>query len=411
VQASLLLSLEHYVDFEVSDESQFWLNVSLTTFDKWMGLQPEKEIWDASPLRLWWSLYVVNNTMSFRRGETGPTTIQRHDVGLPSLSRLGTLVNMRTSLRDLKSSILLRQPYLQKLLAVMFIHRLRLHRTISKIMGEAAELGIRRAMTSSNTTTERSHCRLKIAKIFSKWDAELDKWWCGLPDYAADLKSASPVDDSSAIRILSFHFTVTATEFFSIYNAISSFLLDAEESSSFWLLSVKHKQSMNSAKLLHIVSMMDERDLNRYLLSHGLHMVELALQQGLSSPQLSPAFTDIGKVLLLTKKVLNIRTDAVRDKNTLARLMKDSEQDLGRSEELPSEGAICYPVRENSAATRTDSPSSVLPSSSEVSAPNETPFCYGNMTEDLDVLFTSCDGYSLVEDPVSPCDNMEWLET
>lgn len=411
MQASLLLSLDHYIDFEVSDESQFWLNVSLTTFDDWIALQPDKEIWDPPSLRLWWSLYAVHNTMWFRGGKSGSTAFQSHEVELPSLSRFGTLINIKTSLLDLKSSNLLRQPYLQKLLAEMFIHRLRLQRMMSKIMEEATALGLRRTTaTSPSIEIERSHFRLNCAKFFSKWDSELDKWWCGLPDYASDLKSASPLEDSKPIRLLSFHFAVTSTEFFSLCNAIYSFLLDGEDSSSFWILSVKHKQGMNSAKLLHIVSMIDERDLHRYLLNHGLNMVERALQHGLSSSQLSPASNDIAKVLLLTKKLLNIRTNSGRDSHTLARFMNSPEQSIKTTEGHPPD-AVGYNLdKDNRTDTRMDSPSA-LPSSPEVSIPSETPSCHANMVEDLDPLFVSCDGYALVEDLVPPCDDIEWLET
>lgn len=411
VQASMLLSLENYIDFEVSDESQFWLDVCLINFEEWKGSQPDEEIWNSPSVRLRWSLYVVNNTMNFRRGKSGPGTFQSHEVGFPSLSRFDTLINAKQTLLNLKSSGLLRQPYLQKLLAEMFIHRLRLQRIISRITEEAAEIGLGRITTRESMEMEGSHCRLDLAKVFSKWDSELDKWWCGLPDYASDLKSAFHFDDSTSIRLLSFHLAVTATEFFSICNAIYSFLTEVEDSSSFWVISVKHKQSMNSAKLLHIISGMDERDMHRYLLNHGLNIVEWALQRRLSSSHLSTNSKDIAKVLSLTKKLLDIRTNLGRDNHSLTRFMKSTAQNLRTAEESPPKDTVINADQENSTDARIDSPCSALLSSTEASIPSETPSCYANMTEDLDPLFASCDGYTLVEDLMSPSIDVEWLKT
>ncbi|OAG37141.1 hypothetical protein AYO21_08676 [Fonsecaea monophora] len=415
MQASLLLSLDNYIEVEVNHDSKFWLDISLMTFRDCTALQPDRELWDPPSRRLWWSLYVVTNTMAFREGNHGAPEFRSRAMGTPSIAKFGSLVNTKVTWPNLPDNSFLKQPYLQKLLAEIFIHRLRLQNLISKIMEEAAALGLNRETIGQSVAGERQKHRQDFARLFSRWDSELDKWWCGLPDYASDLKSGFHSGDTMPSRLLSFHVAVTGTEFFGICNAIYNLLMKIEDPSSFSILAVKHKKSMNSAKLLDIISAMDERDLPRYLLNHGLVMVEWALQQSLSSSYLSTASKEVSKLLLLVKKILDIRVATGRDSNPLTRLMKspakDSRAAAGSS---PGSPGVFSPLmdqdREITTEIRVESPCSALPSSSEASIPSETPIDCGNTTEDLDALFSSCNGYALDDDLMSPCDDIDWFK-
>lgn len=401
MQATLLLSLDSHVDFQASDESQSWLEASLMTFRDWVALQPEKEIWDQTSLCFWWSLYIINNSIGFRDVKTDPSAFQIGEIPLPSLTKFGNLINIKGMSLYLKGSNLLTNPDQQTLLCQMVIQRWRLQKMISKIIEEVNEVGIlqHRPIKQKTAVKPENHGQ-DVARLFSKWDTELDKWWCELPYYASDLKSAFHPSDSTAGRLLSFHLAITATEFFSMCNSIYSLLMNMESPASFFVLAIKHKKSMNSARLLDMISAMDERDVPRYLLNNGLKMTEWALQLALNSSQLSTTSNEVAGLVFIMKQLLDIRVNTAQDAESLTWFMKLATKDSIKSNVLPDDddpesGPHSNHDRGNNAYSHTDSPGSAFPSSMAPSLPDEVPDCYSGVSEDLQPLFADYNGYDL----------------
>lgn len=332
----------------------------------------------------------MTNATTVREAPNTVFTAKSCLVELPSLSKFETRISSKVTTTTLQTSTFLKQPYLQRLLAENFIHRARLHKMVLEIIDE---------------TSNRDRQDGEFAKGLSRWDAELDKWWCGLPDYASDLKSAFEAGNAASIRLLSFHFAITATDFFSISDAVNDILMNMENPSSLRIIAIKEKRNMNAAKYLDIVSRLDERDLPPYLRNHGFTMVECALQRCLSSSNFSSMSFEGSGLLLLVKKFFDTRAMTTQRPMSLSHLIGKGSHLKGLAV-APEVHPKCH--EKDDTLVNTDEGNTIehamdgLSSLSATSTPDGLAISYGDASESPDDFFSGVGVYTLDDDFMTP---------
>jgi len=318
-----------------------------------------------------------------------------------------------------QGSVFIKHPYLQKLLAEIFIHRAKLSKIISQILEETSESKITPTSARKDLSTEDPHCGADLANVLTKWDGELDNWWSGLPDYASSLNSSFRTEYPSSVRLLSFHFAITATEFFSISNVVHNILMGIEGVSSLWTLAIGHKSTMNSAKMLHIMSSLSEVDQSRYLLNHGLPIIESALQRCLNPP-VSQNPLQASRLLNLTKMFFDIKAVITPKRGSLASFASRVSKSLAGACPRTTDcfgigGFICSadePNRVKGLMIEDSASTPEVQSSTEGTTPNSQQVLlgYGLDLDSPDEFFLDSGGYHSDDPFLAPCKDLNWLE-
>lgn len=417
-QAALLLSLGTPTGSSRCEDGHFWRDISLTSFRSWTLSVSNKGILKSPCTRIWWCLCIANNMAALCAGVHGSFVLPDYGLGLPSLSKFEFYFDVEMFNPVIQGSIFIKQPYLQKLLAEIFIHRAKLHKIISRILEETHE-SKPPAWMRQDLSQEDAHSAACLGKVLTKWDSVLDNWWSGLPDYASGLKSTFRTEYPSSVRLLSFHFAVTATEFFSISNVVHNILMGIDGLSPLWTLTIRHKSTMNSAKMLHIMSSLTEVDQSRYLLNHGLPIIESAFQRCLS-PSVSQHPQQASRLLNLTKKVFDIRAAiipkpvslssfACRAVNSLAPTPTGTTDYFGMDCPMGSAGEP-YPAKE----FLIEDFASTLTGESPTDGPTpKTPQVLIGCGLDLDSpdkFFLDSETYQSEDPFLAPCKDVNWVE-